>query len=175
MPTITSSRPEPAGVQPYIPDFISSQTPPDSGQAPVCDQGSFRKTFVTEAPLFCECARIGRRALSWLTWIPGLSANPVLDTLNAEVAHEHISFEWSKDDVGYGPEGLFREKADSGDYRFEPECYDGELMRQAIAEAEPPRPYLFFFNNCQSYIDRVLQRYRALVSKSWRDSKPNDS
>ena len=41
-------------------------------------------------PLQSECARFGKRALSWALWIPGLSQNSFLDRNQLEFSHEHL-------------------------------------------------------------------------------------
>ena len=113
-------------------------------------------------PLFCECARTGKRALSWARWIPGLSSNPVSGWANKEFAHEHIIFDQSGDNIGFGPHGLFSEDHKSMSYHLDGECYDGSVMRAAIEQTKPPGAYLFFIQNCQTYVERVRDAYNRL-------------
>lgn len=121
-----------------------------------------RNALEFNEPPYCECARTGDRPLSWLTRLPFFSDNSVLDYFNKEVGHEHIQFTASGDNIGFGPHGLFSEDVTSYDYNWAPECYDGSTMRKAIAETEPREPYLFAWNNCQSYVEDVLKTYEKL-------------
>ena len=137
----------------------------DSTSGLQCNEEYFRQRFVRDAPPMSECARVARRPLSWLGWIPGLSSNPLLDLLNKEVSHQHIIFESSGDNIGYGPRGMFSEDVTRWPYRYEKTCYDGNFMRQAIACTDPPSWYLGLLSNCQSYIQRVLDRYSDLKAE----------
>ncbi|MCB0321121.1 MAG: hypothetical protein KDD60_09355 [Bdellovibrionales bacterium] len=116
-------------------------------------------------PEFCECARIGKRSLSWAPWVPGVSSNPgsAADRNNLEFAHEHVYFEGSGHNVGYGPKGLFGEDVPSKGYRFEDTCYDGSLMRRALGRISSIGDYSFFFNNCQDFANKVRESYRELI------------
>ena len=120
------------------------------------------QTLLAEEPPYCECARTGKRSLSWAAWVPGLSANPLSAALNKEFAHEHVIFDQSRDNIGYGPHGLFKEDVDKMSYRLDGDCFDGSLMRQAVEETEPPSVYLFFMRNCQTYVERVRDTYQRL-------------
>jgi len=113
----------------------------------------------------CNCAFVGKRALSWATWIPGLSKNSLLAPINKEFSHEHIFLGDKSDNIGFGQHGLFNEKDASG-YRIESECYDSEAMRKAISKQDEPSYYAFIFSNCQTYVERVLDTYRKLVGKN---------
>jgi hypothetical protein len=87
----------------------------------------------------------------------------IFDSLNKEWAHEHIIFEQSKSNIGFGPQGLFSEDLEGQEYLLNSACLDGSLMRQAIEDTKPPSPYLFLFKNCQTYIEGVLNRYQFLL------------
>lgn len=118
-----------------------------------------------DEPTYCECAYVAKRPLSWSRWIPGLSklfSGGILDSLNKEWAHEHIIFEQSKSNIGFGPQGLFSEDIERHEYLLNSVCLDGSLMREAIQDTKPPSFYLFFFKNCQTYIENVLDRYYSL-------------
>ena len=118
-----------------------------------------------DAPPACECARIARRPLQIVPWINGVSENKFADRLNLELSHQHILFQLSGDNIGFGPKGLFSEETAEKGYRLGTECLDGEKLRQAVAEVPTPGKYGFFTNNCQVYVERVLQAYRRLVGK----------
>jgi len=147
--------------------LVSMPSPPwtESISGLKCNEEYFRQRFVKDAPPMSECARVARRPLSWLGWIPGLSSNPLLDLLNKEVSHQHIIFDSSGDNIGYGPRGMFSEDVTRWPYRYEETCYDGSLMRRAIAWTDPPSWYLGLLSNCQSYVQRVLDRYVDLRAK----------
>lgn len=116
-------------------------------------------------PIYCECAYVAKRPLSWSRWIPGLSkilSGGILDSLNKEWAHEHLIFEQSKSNIGFGPQGLFSENIQEQEYLLDSVCLNGSLMRQAIEDTKPPSFYLFFFQNCQTYVESVLDRYHSL-------------
>jgi|GEM_PF-1958922 len=122
-----------------------------------CNENAFRESFVTEAPLYCECARVSKRPLSWAFWSGLFSNNRSLDAVNAEFSHSHISFDQSGQNIGFGQEGLFAEDMSKSEYRQEPECYDGVAMRQVIAATKPPSGYKFLGQNCQVYVESVLK------------------
>lgn len=149
---------------PAAPNAFSNPSAP----APVagqCDEKYFRQSFEDQAPQMSECAYFGRRALSWLRWIPGLSQNSYLDSANKEVSHEHIIFPSTGQNIGFGPHGLFAEDVASHGYKIDPTCYDGQTMRRAIAATDKPSFYGFVVNNCQSYVERVLSSYQKLLGK----------
>jgi hypothetical protein len=115
-------------------------------------------------PQYCECAKIGKRSLSWAPWLGILSKNDgsYLDRHNLEIAHEHIFFEQSKDNVGFSPQGLFQEDVESQNYRFDERCYDGTAMRETLRRIGDAGPYNFFKNNCQDFMARVKETYSRL-------------
>jgi hypothetical protein len=113
-------------------------------------------------PAACECARVGRRPLAIAPWVEGLSQNKRADQYNVELSHQHLVFELTKDNVGFGPKGLFSEKVETKEYRLEPECLDGATLRQAVELVPAPERYGFFRSNCQVYVEQVLTVYRRL-------------
>jgi hypothetical protein len=131
-----------------------------------------RQQVKTLQPNFSECAYIGTRPLSWARGlrVEGEKGG-FLDSYNKQLVHQHIAWNQSGDNVGWGPHSLsadpklFSEALGAQDYRWQAECFDGGLMRQAVAETEPPSSYWFFFSNCQSYVERVLAKYQELRSR----------
>lgn len=116
-----------------------------------------------QQPPYCECARVGKRPLSWGTWIPNVSSgkrNGVLDRNNIEFSHEHVLFDQSGDNFGFGPDGVFSEDTSKFEYRLDQNCYDGQLMRQIYQKLKLSKPYRFIGNNCQDFIDRVRELIR---------------
>lgn len=131
---------------------------------PPTEGSALRLAVAENEPPFCECARVAKRPLSWGTWSDSLSRNSTLDEYNKEYSHSHIIFEGSGDNIGFGPgfgdTGLFAEDYRIMDYHFEPECYDGSKMRAAVRSTEPPSFFGLLFNNCQSYVERLLNKLR---------------
>ena len=119
-------------------------------------------------PPLCECARVGKRSLSWAPWLGIFSKGPensFLNRNNLEMAHEHVYFEGSKDNIGFGPHGMYEEEVEKLSYRWEQTCYDGTTMREALRTVTPMGSYNFFTNNCQDFMARVKERYRQLWSR----------
>ncbi len=115
-----------------------------------------------------ECALIGKRALSWAPWVPGISSNAKflrLDQNNLEFSHEHLFWGDLKSNIGWGPSGLFTEAPDQYRYRFEDRCYDGSIMRKALATLRHNYRYNFILNNCQTFIDNLRGIYQRLGGK----------
>ncbi|HRQ15256.1 MAG TPA: RHS repeat-associated core domain-containing protein, partial [Promineifilum sp.] len=79
------------------------------------------------------------------------------DRLNTELKHEHIFFE-DGSDIGFGPDGLF-DGEDKAQYR---KCTkvkaDDEAVKQAVKTVGDPGIYNLFSNNCQGYVESVLDR-----------------
>ena len=143
--------------------------------------------FQEKAPPFCECARIGKRELSWAQWIPWISDAPkgsLLDRHNIEFSHQHIFFEGSEENVGWGDHGIFSEVSSTYPYKMETECYDGAIIREALAITKTTPTnfnpsiaakvsslfkvnslYGFLRNNCQDFVARVMQNYQFLFDK----------
>lgn len=121
--------------------------------------------LLSSEPPYCECAHTSKRALSWLFWLPGFSdSTGYLDRENLNPVHEHISFEQSGDNIGFGPHGLFQEDMSRFEWHQESACYDGSLMRQAVVAAKSNRGYNFFLNNCQDFVARVVELYRSATN-----------
>jgi RHS repeat-associated protein len=82
------------------------------------------------------------------------------DRDNNIVGHQHIIFD-NGDNIGFGPDGLFSENVEEKDYQKCQEGFDEDRMRNAIKKAGDPGEYDFFIedNNCQDYIDKVLDNY----------------
>lgn len=131
--------------------------------------------WVADEPPLCECARIGKRPLSWTTFVSEYKKLPGLDSINQEPFHEHIVFEESGDNVGFGPGSwktkgalageLFAEDVKRYNYSFTDECYDGTIMRRAILETPEPQAYSFFGINCQTYVERVRSTYYSIKER----------
>ena len=120
---------------------------------------------IAQQPPLCECARFAKRALSWATWIPGFSQNSWLDRKNAEFSHEHIIFDATRDNFGFGPSGYFEENLQDYDYTAEERCYDGSKMRQMLAALDPAKAYGFFGNNCQRFAESAKNLYETLFRR----------
>lgn len=117
----------------------------------------------------CECARFGYRPLSWDPYPTKFTPSLIGQALNIEPYHEHIIFDFTKDNIGYGPHGLFSEDVSKWNYVESKDCYDGQIMREAINKTEPPSifgysVYGFLFANCQTYIDKVKKTYEKLIN-----------
>jgi hypothetical protein len=118
-------------------------------------------------PQLCECARIGKRSLSWAPWLgllSGSSQGGMLDRNNIEFSHEHILFEGTGENIGFGPNGLFTEDISRYRYRWEDHCYSGDTVRAALSSIAVSKKYNFFLNNCQDFISKVRDRYQELSS-----------
>lgn len=114
---------------------------------------------ISAQPPLCECARFEKRALSWAVWLPGVSQNSWLDRVNKEFSHEHIIFEATKDNFGFGPHGYFEENLSDYSYAPEEQCYDGTKMRRILANLNPADAYGFFSNNCQRFAESIKSLY----------------
>ena len=125
-------------------------------------QNNELQASIAQQPPLCECARFAKRSLSWATWIPGLSANSLLDGVNKEFSHEHIIFESTKDNFGFGPHGYFEENLQDYDYKQEERCYDGSKMRALLATLSPAAAYGFLSNNCQRFAESAKELYNKL-------------
>ena len=125
-------------------------------------QNSQLQEAIAQQPPLCECARFSKRALSWATWIPGVSKNSWLDSINKEFSHEHIVFEATKDNFGYGPHGYFEENLQEYSYVPEERCYDGSKMRKMLAALSPAAAYGFVSNNCQRFAESAKSLYDRL-------------
>jgi hypothetical protein len=140
-----------------------------SGEGIFKNVSGLKQDILTSSPPYSECAYVAKRPLSWAVWIKGFSQaakGSFLDRYNKEFSHEHIIFEQSGENIGFGPEGLFREDVTSYNYRLDSPCFDGARMRQAVSLTQEPRTYFFLFNNCQSFVERVKQVYNLLQSGS---------
>ena len=125
---------------------------------------------ISKEPPYCECARIGSRALAdgsmpVLRYLTGSIG--YLDRINLQLEHQHVMFDQSRDNIGLmGSEGqpeLFREDVDNQTYHFaSDECLDGSLMRRAVMTTGIPQAYAWLGYNCQAYIDSVREKYGEL-------------
>ena len=115
-------------------------------------------------PPYCECVNTGKRSLSWAPWVPGVSSlnSSPLDKENLELSHEHLIWEQSGANVGFGPDGLFGEDFEYKRYRMGSTCYDGSKMRKALYSVDVSQSYNFLRNNCQDFISRALAAYHSL-------------
>lgn len=172
-------------------DPLSTIGPNSSAQipleflAPSTPEKSQLKQFKENQPPLSECARIGQRQLSWLPWVYGLSQSrgSFLDRHNFEASHQHIFFDSSGDNIGWSNKGIFSENSCEFEYKMDPTCYDGALMRQALGSIEVTptgfapslaariaekfgvnRLYGFLRNNCQDFVSRALAQYKNLLS-----------
>ena len=94
---------------------------------------AFTGSFILQSPNYSECAYIGRRPLKSLSFLPSTPYNRVLDRANLELAHQHIIFANSGDNIGLSHKGLFSEDVRNKKYSLEPTCFEGAVMRRAIA------------------------------------------
>jgi len=127
---------------------------------------TLREQLGANNPARSECAYVGKRSLSWAPWVPGLSQNSILDSYNKELSHQHIFMGNPEENIGFGPNGIFAESKGSAGYRIDGECYNGEVMREAILKQDEPSYYAFLFSNCQTYIEGVVNMYRKLVGSN---------
>jgi hypothetical protein len=144
------------------------KTESDELMSPYYSSDSILINFKLNQPPRSECAVIGKRALSWAPWIPGISSNTQilgLDQKNLEFSHEHIFWGDLKSNLGWGPSGFFSESANNFNYRYEDKCYDGSLMREAMAIFRHNYRYNFITNNCQTFIDNLRRIYQSLANK----------
>lgn len=133
---------------------------------PICDENYFLNSFSLNSPPRSECAWVGKRALSWARWIPGLSNSPkhsLLDNYNLEFSHQHIFIGDKSENIGWGERGLFAEHPEKSKYLFDSTCYDGQLMRRAISSIQVIKKYNPFTNNCQKFVEQILNRYNELL------------
>ncbi len=136
---------------------------------------------INTQPPYSECARIISRPLDGgkSTSLYSITkSSEFLDSLNLKASHEHISWDQSKDNIGFrGANGelgiwpseakgeLFSENLDGKNYeQTETTCYDGELMREAVLETAAPAGYRIFGINCQEYVDKVKQTYNRILA-----------
>ncbi len=126
------------------------------------------RELANNQPPRSECAYIGKRALSWAPWIPGISSNKgtlKLDQNNLELSHEHLFLGDKTENIGWGPSGLFIEDPKNFKYQMDGECFDGSLMRKALGVIELNPRYNFIFNNCQTFIQQIRNAYFSLGGK----------
>lgn len=128
---------------------------------------------IAKDPLQCECAFEARRPLAKQGWVDGLSRNSYLSVPNLELSHQHIIWESTRDNIGFGPgKGwrypfgrLFSEKVDNYDYRYEKDCLNGGKMRDAVLDTPKLSFYSVFVSNCQGWAAKVKERYNELLNK----------
>jgi hypothetical protein len=131
----------------------------------------------TGRPGHVQRAWVGLRQLGD-GFVDGLIGRPDIwrrrgNFFNLGLYHSHI---WLEDqtanpsqpfyDRGHGPHGLFSEPARQGEYTSRNTGLDDTLIRQAIAANDPPGGYKLTGNNCQMWVERVLNSYRGLGGTS---------
>ncbi|MDH5444765.1 MAG: DUF6531 domain-containing protein [Gammaproteobacteria bacterium] len=88
---------------------------------------------------------------------------------NLGLFHEHGFYEdGSGDNVGFGPDGVLPDNNNSSNYECSNQSYDDSTMRQAelnISANWPGDSYNFITNNCQDYIDALLDEYNRLLTR----------
>lgn len=132
------------------------------------DPFAFTSSFLLNAPNYSECAYIGKRRITIAPAMVATEKGRVLDRNNLELAHEHILFANSGDNIGWGPNGLFADKSIPSDYQLEDVCYDGEEMRRAIVTLQLKERfhhkslYSLFRNNCQDFISAIRNRIKNM-------------
>ena len=127
---------------------------------------SIKDTITLYQPPYCECARFGKRPLSWFTWVPGMSDskdNSFIERNNLELSHEHLFFDQSGDNIGFGPKGYFSENDGNYKYKYEKECFDGALMRKALLKVKDMSSYFIVSSNCQVFAERIRGIYNMLL------------
>lgn len=124
----------------------------------------FAESFLRDKPNYSECAYVAKRPLSFLPVMISSRNSGLLDRENLEIAHEHIIFPNSGDNIGWGNEGLFSESLSKHDYTHDDVCHNGETMRRAIATLslqnrfDDKNHYHALWNNCQDFISAIRQR-----------------
>lgn len=149
-------------IEPKIPTYLELEPVLPN---PMCDEVQYLRSFGFKEPNQSECARTGKRSLSWFFWVPAISGgwkNSILDRNNLELSHEHIFFSGSGDNIGWGKRGLFTEDSRASRYKLDSTCYNGETMRRAIASSLFSTSYGYFSNNCQDFVERIRDSYRKL-------------
>ena len=84
---------------------------------------------------------------------------------NLGIFHEHGFYEdGTGDNTGFTTNGLFDDRENIGQYQCGGDSYDDDTMRQAeqnIAD-DWQDGYNFVTNNCQDYIDALIDEYDRL-------------
>lgn len=112
-------------------------------------------------------ARICYRSLdSWVTKATGIigQRGSLADRQNNVIAHQQIIFEDAVGgDIGFGPDGLIKNENRNSEYGRCEGGYSDKKLREAVKNT-PTGEYSFFSgdNNCQDWIDRVLDNYWGL-------------
>ena len=94
--------------------------------------------------------------------------NSQADKDNNMVAHQHI---WvsKTENIGFAPQGLFEESpSNKNEYIYMDCSYDAKIIKKAINNVGNPGEYSFWLddNNCQDYVDRVIQEYKNIKGKN---------
>ncbi len=124
----------------------------------------FAESFLRNKPNYSECAYVAKRPLSFLPGVISSRNSGLLDRENLELAHEHIIFSNSGDNIGWGNEGLFSESPSKQYYTHDNVCHNGETMRRAIATLslqnrfDNKNLYHVLWNNCQDFVSAIKQR-----------------
>ena len=129
---------------------------------------AFTESFVLNSPNYSECAYIGRRPLTSLSFLSSIPYNQALDRNNLELVHQHIIFANSGDNIGWSHKGLFSEDVRNKKYSLEPTCFEGATMRRAISlididgKFDDRRWYHLLRNNCQDFISRIQETFTKI-------------
>ena len=129
--------------------------------APVLPGGVIQRAWI-------GLRQLGSGFLNWMMgkpWVWRQRGN----FFNLGVYHAHV---WLDDgstnpsqafyDRGFGPHGLFSEPGRKGEYSVRRRnLNDGKIRRAIEAEGDPGK-YSLLHNNCQDYVERVLNRYSRL-------------
>jgi len=117
-------------------------------------------------------AYFAKRALSNTPWMGQGSCQPggIDDRWNTEISHEQLFFEDGEapSNIGFGPDGLFTEDSPTG-YSCKSGKYNDCLMRKAVANTPPRKPYCVIGNylqskyNCQDWAYDVRAEYAKLA------------
>ena len=86
------------------------------------------------------------------------------DIDNNIIGHQQIIYEDDLGgDIGFGPDGLIINEGRNEEYSQCEGGYNDERMRKAVTMTSPGDYSLFFGdNNCQDYVDRVIDNYNKL-------------
>jgi len=133
-------------------------------------------------------------------WVFPLTNNPIDNTTNTELVHEHGFFDdGSGKNVGFGWTGRFSENSDGKNYKMIPKMYDDNLMKKALGNVKDGTYSLLGEkvgnklnglleklgmkplsdakigkgekNNCQDWADRLRKEYNNLYKKLDKDEQ----
>ena len=81
------------------------------------------------------------------------------DRLNTELKHEHIFFD-DGSDIGFGPDGLFSGEKKTEYSSCKKAGTDDARVKKAVSAVGNPGTYKRLTNNCQGYVESVLNKAR---------------